>query len=404
MSTKIPCLHITLRLSLVWGALAWGALAACGDDSSADVGGGEVDGSTEVDGGVDGAEVDAGTLDVGADDAVGADVFDAGNDVGFDGGFVRLEGDVSHPMDDTLRLNQLQLEGTHNSYHLRPTSIYPEGIPSFFDYGFDSLDVQLEEQGVRKFEIDVHFDVGRGRWNVLHIPVIDPETSCETFRECMSVIRIWSDAHPGHHPIFVQVEPKTMFPDGERGVAQYDALDREIRQVFDDELLITPAFVQGDAPTLQQAVTTTGWPTLGETRGRVAFFLNCGRNDCIRYGNLDNRAAFADGNEDDAWTAIRILNNPLEGVREAVEAGYIVRTRAADNSEVVDGDEAVLMESLEIAIASGAQIISTDLPAPIPGLTYFVELPGGSPSVCNPITAPASCTSADIEDPARIVP
>ncbi|MFT5354691.1 MAG: hypothetical protein ACI9KE_001898, partial [Polyangiales bacterium] len=211
-------------------------------------------------------------------------------------------------------------------------------------------------------------------------------------------------AHPGHHPIFVQLEPKTRIPDGEPGVAQYDALDREIRQVFGEDLLITPAFVQGDAETLQTAVTTTGWPTLGETRGRTAFFLNCGRNDCIRYANLDNRAVFADGNEDDPWTAIRIMNNPNDGVREAVEAGYIVRTRAADNSQVVEGDEAVLRESLDNALASGAQMISTDLPAPIPGLTYFVELPGGSPSLCNPISAPEGCTASDIEDPTRITP
>lgn len=394
---KTSTLHLTLVLSVAFGALA----GACGDDSSAgDAGDVGSDGASEIDGGDD-----DGGRDGGAEVFDAGDVFDAGSDVGFDGGFTRLEGDVSHPMDDVLRLNHLQMEGTHNSYHRRPRSVYTDGaIPAPFDYEFEPLDVQLEEQGVRKFEIDVHFDVTRGRWNVLHIALIDPDTSCETFRECMSVIRTWSDAHPGHHPIFVQVEPKTRIPDGEDGVAQYDALDREIRQVFGEDLLITPGFVQGDAETLQSAVTTTGWPTLGETRGRTAFFLNCGRNDCVRYGNLENRAAFADGNEDDHWTAVRVMNNPRAGVREAVEAGYIVRTRAADNEQVVAGDEAVLMESLATALASGAHMISTDLPAPIPSLDFFVEFPGGSPSLCNPITAPPGCTASDIEDPARITP
>lgn len=392
MSIKISL--FTLGFSLVCGALG------CGDDDDAVLDAGDV------------VVEDVGGEDAGADassdassDVFAGDVFDAGNDAAFDGGFVRLEGDVSHPMDDVLRLNHLQMEGTHNSYHQRPRSVFGEGdIPAAFDYEFDPLDVQLDEQGVRKFEIDVHYDVTRGRWNVLHIALADPDSSCETFRECMSVIRTWSDAHPGHHPIFVQVEPKTRIPDGDAGIAQYDTLDREIRQVFGEDLLITPGFVQGDAETLQGAVTTTGWPTLGETRGRTAFFLNCGRSDCIRYGNLEDRAAFADGNEDDHWTAVRVMNNPNNGVREAVEAGYIVRTRAADNEQVVAGDEAVLMESVATALASGAHMISTDLPAPIPSLTYFVEFPGGSPSLCNPVTAPAECTAADIEDPARITP
>ncbi|MFT5355218.1 MAG: hypothetical protein ACI9KE_002434, partial [Polyangiales bacterium] len=182
MSTKIAPLHLTLSLSLACGAL----MSGCGDDSSG------------ADSGAD-AAADTSALDVGSDgqseDVFDAgDIFDAGNDVGFDGGFTRLEGDVSHPMDDVLRLNHLQMEGTHNSYHRRPRSVYGDMIPSPFDYEFDPLDVQLEEQGVRKFEIDVHYDVARGRWNVLHIALIDPDTSCETFQECMSVIRTWSDA------------------------------------------------------------------------------------------------------------------------------------------------------------------------------------------------------------------
>ena len=43
-----------------------------------------------------------------------------------------------------------------------------------------------------------------------------------------------------------------------------------------------------------------------------------------------------------------------------------------------------------------------DFPAPVAGVPYHVEMPGGSPSRCNPITAPAECTAKAIEDPAFV--
>jgi hypothetical protein len=54
----------------------------------------------------------------------------------------------------------------------------------------------------------------------------------------------------------------------------------------------------------------------------------------------------------------------------------------------------------DAAIASGAQFVSTDYPAPDPdfGTGYFVEIPGGMPAGCNPIGAPPECMAADIEN------
>ena len=45
----------------------------------------------------------------------------------------------------------------------------------------------------------------------------------------------------------------------------------------------------------------------------------------------------------------------------------------------------------------GRTLISTDFPGPTMGLEYFVTIPGGQPSRCNPLTAPPDCTPADIE-------
>ena len=56
--------------------------------------------------------------------------------------------------------------------------------------------------------------------------------------------------------------------------AALDALDAEIRSVFPADRLITPDDVRGARPTLEEAVLEDGWPTLGESRGKVMFLLD----------------------------------------------------------------------------------------------------------------------------------
>lgn len=306
--------------------------------------------------------------------------------------------DPVHPMDDVLRLNHLQCEGTHNSYHVQPASAGPS-----WSYTHVPLSQQFEEQGVRKVEIDVHWDPATSSFDVYHLPRFDDVSTCPTFVACLTEVRDWSRQNPGHHPIFIQIEPKTL-PAADSGdrPAALDALDDQILSVFEATEVITPDEVQGSHPTLDAAVTGDGWPTLAQTRGRVLFFLDCGRDDCVTYANagagLAGRQIFADSEPGDAWSAVRIVNSPGAEARAAVEAGYLVRVFSDGISELLqDGTN-----ELEEALASGAQIISTDVPAPRDDMAYFVEIPGGTPSRCNPVTAPASCTSLDIEDPARL--
>jgi hypothetical protein len=302
-------------------------------------------------------------------------------------------------MDDVLRLNHLQCEGTHNSYHVQPTEVT---APSW-SYTMAPLAQQLDEQGVRKLEIDVHWDPATSTFNVFHLPRFDAVSTCDTFVQCLTNVRDWSRRHPGHHPVFIQLEPKTL-PVGDPAarLLALDALDTEILSVFEPAEVITPDEVQGARATLEQAVTEDGWPTLGETRGRVLFFFNCSREECLAYANdgtdLAGRVIFADSQEGDAWSAVRIHNTPNADARAAVEAGYLVRTFADGISDLLaDGSN-----DLEAALASGAHMLSTDVPAPRDDMDYFVEIPGGTPSRCNPVTAPPGCTSLDIEDPARL--
>tara|TARA_B110000014_G_C19842125_1_gene436557 strand:- start:374 stop:712 length:339 start_codon:yes stop_codon:yes gene_type:complete len=78
-----------------------------------------------------------------------------------------------------------------------------------------------------------------------------------------------------------------------------------------------------------------------------------------------------------------------------IEEGYIVRSRAdnAENGEADNNDTS----RRDAAISVGAHSISTDYPAKVDGIDYWVEIPNGDPVACNPISAPNDCTSERIE-------
>jgi hypothetical protein len=105
------------------------------------------------------------------------------------------------------------------------------------------------------------------------------------------------------------------------------------------------------------------------------------------------------GDLDAPFAAYHSMNDPVSGgdaIRAVVAAGHLVRTRADSDSEEPN---ALNYDRAEAALASGAQFISTDYPFPGDDESYGFTIPGGTPSRCNPISAPAECTSADIEDP-----
>ena len=94
-------------------------------------------------------------------------------------------------------------------------------------------------------------------------------------------------------------------------------------------------------------------------------------------------------------------NDPVQDgkeIDELVKKGYVVRT-------LVDGDPKIAQSNdrtnADAALATGAQWISTDYPVPDPviGSPYVVQLAGATPARCNPISAPKTCTPADIESP-----
>jgi hypothetical protein len=299
----------------------------------------------------------------------------------------------TYRLDGTLRLNQIQVLGTHNSYHLAPPagpSLTPER-----DITQSPLTVQLEQQSVRQVELDVHAPPG-GPLTVFHLRG-DEGTTCPTLGQCLREVRDWSDRSRGHLPVFVLIEPKHELGALVDGLA----VDAEVRGVFGPERLLTPDDVQGTWPSLRQAVQEGGWPLLGATRNKVVVVFTDELLARPAYTSnetsLQGRAMFVYANQASPLGAFASVPDArLEPSRIAslIGAGFIVRTRADDS-----GVEARANDSSRAtaAFASGAHIVSTDYPVPAP--SGYVVRPPGTPARCNPLTAPpeTACTPRDVE-------
>jgi hypothetical protein len=349
-----------------------------------------------------------------------------------------------------VRMNEVQVMGTHNSYH-RETSreeqaLYdelierPRDYEDFLAYSHASIPTQFAAQSVRGLELDLLPDpqgglyatpllrerLGLGplpdpAWDqpgvkVFHITDFDYATTCVRLVTCLEQVRTWSDANPGHVPIPILLELKRSDQRAERlgGVvsppwdgAALDTLDAEIRSVFDESDMITPDDIRRPGLTLEQSVRQHGWPTLDSARGQVAFLLDNDPGpirDAYTAGrpSLEGRVIFTSvppGNPDTAFVK---RNDPLGAntaqIQELVEQGYLVRTRSdLPLSTVRSGDTTML----DAALRSGAQVISTDFPAAGMsaryGTDYVARLPQGGTARCNPVNAPRRCRSDRLE-------
>jgi hypothetical protein len=314
-------------------------------------------------------------------------------------------------VDTRMRVNQMQALGTHNSYHEYPKPPI-DGIQQL-QYFEDPLDVQLQSQGVRQFELDVHVNIDpAGTFSVLHIQGVDENTTCKAFVDCLNTIKTWSVAHPRHAPIAIQLELKNAdlalpnLPYRPWVASDLDTLDGTIRSVFDGRHLFTPDDLRDHEATLPQAIARDGWPTIDATRGQVMFLMdNSGTfRDWYRAGHdaLQGRVIFTNADPGDADAAFIKRNDPkgsLADIQSLVAQGYVVRTRAdADTVEARANDTS----ARDASFVGGATWVSSDFVVPgraqtLFGSPYFVQIPGGTPARCNPINTPTWCTSSMIE-------
>ncbi|MEQ8839729.1 MAG: Ca2+-dependent phosphoinositide-specific phospholipase C [Acidimicrobiales bacterium] len=346
---------------------------------------------------------------------------------------------------EPLRLNDLQVLGSHNSYHQRPEpdvytaiELVSQELAESIDYSHRTLTEQLDEFGVRQFEIDVFADPDGGLYasraalpvvgqpaesglpeldepgfKVLHTQDFDFGTNCLTLQLCLGEIAAWSDANPDHLPLMIMIELKEeSVPDAAAAsglelpdlgiawtqpiptdVAVLDALDAELVAAMGSERIIRPDDVRGEQFTLEEAVLADGWPTVDESRGKVMFAMVNGgdAHDLYRVDrpSLEGRVMFTTSTPGEPDAAFLRIDDPIAGAadiaRRAAE-GYLIRTRT--DTPTVDartGDET----RRDAAIGSGAHFLSTDYYAEDPGFDtgYVVEVP----PLCNPVTAPPGC-------------
>ena len=301
------------------------------------------------------------------------------------------DGDGDSSLDDFLTLDHVQVKGTHNSYHIQP--LIP--FDASHEYTHPSLDVQLEDHGVRAFEIDLHRD--GDELLVYHIFVIDQETTCDTLVDCLTTIDNWSDNNPDHVPIMVWFEIK----DSTGGSPIDDLLlvDQTILEVFEPNEILTPDSVRGEYGSVREALETEGWPTLGEVRGKVMFMiLNGGHESVGPYvsgeTSLLGRMMFVGtGDYEAPYAAVHKINDPGS---DQIAVAHAASVLTASNTCGAGQSDETCFAKLDDGLMTGTHNLMDDFLEPGDG-AYFLDLPDGNPVRCNDATAPPECTAEALE-------
>src|SRR4029450_6960632 len=145
---------------------------------------------------------------------------------------------VGHAPSAGIRLNQIQVLASHNSYHVQPEPALQAALDDFLGpaaQGFEYTHHPLAEErgaGGGQIELDVFIDdPAGGRYahprvvdllgvappdpavagpglKVFHVQEVDFRSTCPTLVTCLTQGRDWCGAQPGHLPVTIQIEAK----------------------------------------------------------------------------------------------------------------------------------------------------------------------------------------------------
>jgi Phosphoinositide phospholipase C, Ca2+-dependent len=350
--------------------------------------------------------------------------------------------------DNALKLNQIQVIGTHNSYHAGIAANESKIWQGKYADAYKGLDYQHQplpqqfDSGVRQIELDVYADTKGGLYahpsgpsmvaaaklppdpdfdpngvmnkpgfKVMHVQDVDYRSTCQPFITCLEQVREWSHAHPDHVPIFILVETKQGKPRGEPHLTEpesftsstFDALDAEIRSVFPSNEIITPDDVRGHYETLNDAVLAGNWPSLTSARGKIVFLMDqrpVGPVYLVGHPSLRGRVIFTNSEPGEPDAAFIERNEgPAADISSLVRKGYLIRARTDSDTKEARTNDTTVRDDM---IASGAQLLSTDYPINEPARwtgNFVVTLPGKAIARCNPVNAPVSCNAALTSNP-----
>ena len=237
--------------------------------------------------------------------------------------------------EDSRPLNTLSMKGTHNSYHVGPPLLFH---PSHA-YSHPALYEQLDRDGVRAFELDVHKSPFTGQFEVYHIQGVDEVSTCYTLERCLDQLKLWSDHNKDHEPVFIWLEVKD-FTGGAK-ILDLDSLDAFLFTQMGEKLLSPDEFKQSYSD-VRERIETVGWPTVDESRGKFIFVLLNGSDymESYTYGlqDIDGRAMFPRVEE------------------EQFTSGWAAFAKGS----VIDDEEMALAKSLGIMTAANACSASTN--------------------------------------------
>ncbi|CAI5485858.1 unnamed protein product [Closterium sp. Naga37s-1] len=126
-------------------------------------------------------------------------------------------------------------------------------------------------------------------YKVMRMQDVDFLSTCATLRDCLAAVKAFSDQHPRHLPITVNIDFGDGFPLLRKitelltpplPVTEQSLLDLELEilSVIPRSQIITPDEVRASHETLASAIATrTAWPALSASAGRFLFLLSDSR-------------------------------------------------------------------------------------------------------------------------------
>jgi len=303
------------------------------------------------------------------------------------------------------KLTDLTYIGSHNSYK---RALHPKLMSwlnridtktaEALDYSHPPLTTQLN-LGLRLFELDIFYDpegnlyqdplgdawlfrdesfstkhsqaLQMPGFKVLHAQDVDFRSHCITLAECLSEMVRFSTENPSHVPIVITFNLKSQtieLPGFTVPLPFNQTALKALQKTIIDHLglarIFRPTELQGRWTSLAAAVENNGWPLIETLRGKFLLVLDESEETLSPYSALlatpGPHIFFKTPPMGHPDAAILILNDPIQQsakIRQAVNKGYLVRTRAdADTLEARINDST----RRDAAFSSGAQLISTD--------------------------------------------
>ena len=361
-----------------------------------------------------------------------------------------MSGCSTNSSTSAVRLNQIQVIGSHNSYHLLAHQSLrmllatrgPETMKAL-SYTHPPLPEQLSRLGIRQIELDCFADpkgglyahpkgaqwaasaglppvpnqdpegkLGRPGFKVMHVPDIDYMSTVLTLTDGLKQVQEWSNQHPGHVPIFILLELKEDSESPELtqvlrfGEKELAALEAEITSVIPRQKILKPDDIRRGERSLPAALQKYGWPRLDSVRNKIIFGMD--NESAIRdlylkgHPALEGKLLFVSVPATNPAAAWMKMNDPVRGfdqIQGLVKAGFLVRTRADADTRQSRANDPTQRDK---AFASGAQFVSTDYREPNLSFSpYSVCFENGIVARVNPVNGNPLLRGIDLETPQK---